>query len=406
MSPGTPDWRNSISFSERLQSILRIQIAYQASSVRNTSADAQLRAKAVESDTFATATSKDLYQLLIKNHIHNLEAVVRPVGAISDAELDDDVDQLLAGGITIGDYVNASNFKDGQFSTIYKAKSLKRFPSRERSWKGETVALKVTSLSAQVPPHDARKEARLLAVAASEHVIQLLDTFTAQSGDFVMVFPLVPLDLDEMLKRGNMSEDRAKLVTKDLLSALVHIHGLGMIHRDIKPSNILFQRPNGPACLADFGIAWWRDDPACEPSDRKILDVGTTCYRPPELMFGNESYGPSLDMWATGCVLAQLFGLGSRTLFDSGDLGSDLALIKSIFETLGTPDLEVWPEAAGYPDWGKMAFKQYPAKSWSDILPETSRDARDLISGLVRYESKDRLIAAEVGTFAHRAGSR
>jgi hypothetical protein len=35
--------------------------------------------------------------------------------------------------------------------------------------------------------------------------------------------------------------------------------------------------------------------------------------------------------------------LGSRTLFDSGDLGSELALIKSIFETCGTPDVDVWP---------------------------------------------------------------
>jgi hypothetical protein len=48
-------------------------------------------------------------------------------------------------------------------------------------------------------------------------------------------------------------------------------------------------------------------------------------------------------MWAAGCVAAQLLGLGNRTMFDSGDLGSELALIKSIFETLGTPDLDVWP---------------------------------------------------------------
>ena len=31
------------------------------------------------------------------------------------------------------------------------------------------------------------------------------------------------------------------------------------------------------------------------------------------------------------------------TLFDAGALGSELALVKSIFETLGTPNEEIWP---------------------------------------------------------------
>lgn len=53
-------------------------------------------------------------------------------------------------------------------------------------------------------------------------------------------------------------------------------------------------------------------------------------------------------------------------------------------------------EAAKYPDWGKMAFKEYPAKPWSEILPSASTDARDLISQLVCYESRSRLIAAKV----------
>ena len=124
---------------------------------------------------------------------------------------------------------------------------------------------------------------------------------------------------------------------------LAHLHNLDIIHRDIKPSNILLASPNGPACLSDFGIAWSPSDSASEPADEKILDVGTTCYRPPELLFGNQKYNTSLDMWAAGCVTAQVMCLGGKTLFDAGDLGSELALIKSIFETLGTPNLDVWP---------------------------------------------------------------
>ncbi|CAD0112015.1 unnamed protein product [Aureobasidium uvarum] len=127
------------------------------------------------------------------------------------------------------------------------------------------------------------------------------------------------------------------------------------------------------------------------------MDVGTTSYRPPELMFGNQWYNTSLDMWATGCVVAQVVSLGSQTLFDSGDLGSDLALIKSIFSTLGTPDLEKWPVTKSLPDWGKMAFVQYPSKAWTELLPNASLDAIELVQSLIVYESGDRMKADEVG---------
>ena len=85
-------------------------------------------------------------------------------------------------------------------------------------------------------------------------------------------------------------------------------------------------------------------DGASEPTTQKITDVGTTAYRPPELLFGNNAYRCELDLWAVGCVVAEVVaGKPHPALFDSGPLGSDLALIQSIFKTLGTPDLDVWP---------------------------------------------------------------
>jgi hypothetical protein len=48
------------------------------------------------------------------------------------------------------------------------------------------------------------------------------------------------------------------------------------------------------------------------------------------------------------------------------------------------------------PDWGKVQFFEYPAKSWSELLPAASDDARDLVSRLVRYQSSARLGASEV----------
>lgn len=55
-------------------------------------------------------------------------------------------------------------------------------------------------------------------------------------------------------------------------------------------------------------------------------------------------------------------------------------------------------EATKFPDWGKMQFYEYPAKTWEEILPGVEVEARELVRGLVRYQSGDRLRAEEVSS--------
>jgi cyclin-dependent kinase len=237
-------------------------------------------------------------------------------------------------GVQIGAYTNAQHFQDGIYSEIFKAKA---------PVTGLPVALKVTSPSTMNAPHDSIKEARILAAAKGPSIVELIETFRQASGRFILVFPFFPYDLEALLAQDLLPTTARQSILRDMFSGLAHLHDQGIIHRDMKPSNILLSSPQGPAYIADFGIAWNPADPASEPKDKKILEVGTTSYRPPELLLGNEAYGTKLDMWAAGCVAAQVLCLGERSLFDAGDLGSELALIRSIFMTLGTPDLETWP---------------------------------------------------------------
>ena len=300
------------------------------------------------------------------------------------------------------------------------------------------LAIKVTIPSQTHPPHDPKREARILAAAAHKCVISLLATHALPS-QFLLVFPFLELDLATALRRGFYLDTKsARQILEGLFCALAHIHSKGMIHRDIKPANILISNPGGTSFLADFGIAWSPDDPASEHPNQKITDVGTTCYRAPELLFGNRAYGAEIDLWAAGCVVAECVrrglyesekpsvkvGEAEWTLFDAGELGSELALVKSIFQTLGTPTDETWPvsslslqyeitskfetgnqclpslqEAKTLPDWNKMSFHAFPPKSWKDILPLASEEARDLVSGLVMYQSTSRPSAMEVHAF-------
>lgn len=241
---------------------------------------------------------------------------------------------LPAGGVHIGRYNNAHHHADGLFSDVFKAKDPQS---------GRMVALKVTTPHQMEAPHDSEREVRILTAAKGPSIIELLETFRQAGGRLVLSFPFMPNDLETLLSRDELSPPTRSTVLRDLFTGLAHLHSLGIIHRDIKPSNILLASPTGPAYISDFGIAWSPTDTASEPASQKHHEVGTTCYRPPELLFGDHAYSTALDMWAAGCVAAQVLCRGSRTLFDAGDLGSELALVRSIFQTLGTPDVDTWP---------------------------------------------------------------
>ena len=85
----------------------------------------------------------------------------------------------------------------------------------------------------------------------------------------------------------------------ELLRALSHLHGRGVVHRDIKPENLLLDA-RGRVKVADFGSA--KDLESDDLNGPEFC--GTPEYMSPEAI-SSRPVGPEADLWAFGSVVFQ-----------------------------------------------------------------------------------------------------
>lgn len=266
-------------------------------------------------------------------------------------------------------------------------------------YKSHAVAIKIITETRDMEPHNPAREIKILKKLVHPSIIQLIETSKDKEGRLILVFPYMPLTLANVIDSNSLTLENTASYFKDLFSALGYLHSQQIIHRDVKPSNLLLASPSGPAHLADFGTAW---HPVLslpdEPSAHKVLEVGTTCYRAPETLFGNRSYTASLDMWSAGTMLAECVQFPPKPLFESRGTeedGNQLGLILSMFKTLGTPTKETWPEAVHFTTPPFEWYQEFPGKSWQELLPNVGGKLRDLVARMVCYESGSRITAKD-----------
>ncbi|KAJ3280821.1 serine/threonine protein kinase psk1, partial [Rhizoclosmatium sp. JEL0117] len=89
-------------------------------------------------------------------------------------------------------------------------------------------------------------------------------------------------------------EDTASFYIGELLLALEHLHGLGIIYRDLKPENVLLDA-KGHVLLTDFGLS------------KVALETRTVCgtieFTAPEVLDNQIEYGAGVDHWSLGVML-------------------------------------------------------------------------------------------------------
>jgi serine/threonine protein kinase len=183
------------------------------------------------------------------------------------------------------------------------------------------------------------------------NVVRLLGIYTTDVQEYSLVFPLAEGDLHKLLKsfrqhKTKMPMNLVKKYTHDFLNGVKACHVRLILHRDLKPQNILIGSDG--LKIADFGLARMFS----RPLKNYTLDVVTLWYRAPELLLGCQNYGPEVDMWSAGSIIAEM--VNGRAIFP-GD--SEIGTIMKVFQLVGTPSEMSWPGLEGLQHW-KHSFPQ------------------------------------------------
>ena len=116
--------------------------------------------------------------------------------------------------------------------------------------------------------------------------------------------------------------------------------------------------------------------------------MATRWYRAPELLYGSRDYTEGVDLWAVGCILGEL--LNNCPLFPGEN---DIDQLGIVIRNLGTPTEQSWPGVGNLPDYSKITFPDTSGIPYTDMVPEATPGAVDLLSNLVIYDSSKRLPA-------------
>jgi hypothetical protein len=226
---------------------------------------------------------------------------------------------------------------------------------------GLDVALKMIGREGKAA---ARAEREAKAAAALRHPrCQRIYALARDPGHVYIAYEYVPgRTMRQVLAAGELDDAGAIEVAAQVLEALAHAHGRGIIHRDVKPSNVLLAEGGKlDVRLLDFGLAQMEEFDTLTA----IGDVpGTLGYVSPERLLGKDATAAA-DIWAVGVMLWE--ALADRHPFRTDDLGETSRRIQAGAPPLGDvrPDL---PESlrrtvasalalnpARRPDAGKLA---------------------------------------------------
>lgn len=199
------------------------------------------------------------------------------------------------------------------------------------------------------------------------NVIRLIEIILEDKCIY-MVFDYAEHDLLQIIHhhtqqpRHPIPPATVKSIMFQLLNGCHYLHTNWVLHRDLKPANIMVSSSGGVK-IGDLGLARRFDKPlhSLFSGDKVVV---TIWYRAPELILGSYHYTPAIDMWAIGCIFAELLSL--RPIFKGEEAKMDSKKtvpfqrnqMMKIMEIMGAPTKDKWPLLAAMPEYGQLTTLQ------------------------------------------------
>lgn len=327
----------------------------------------------------------------------------------------------------------------GTYGRVYKAHgrqgqpgdfAIKKFkPDKE----GEQI--QYTGIS-----QSAIREMALCSELKHDNVIRLIEIILEDKCIF-MVFEYAEHDLLQIIHhhtqqpRHSIPPSTVKSIMFQLLNGCQYLHTNWVLHRDLKPANIMVTS-SGHVKIGDLGLARLFNKPlhSLFSGDKVVV---TIWYRAPELLLGSRHYTPAIDLWAVGCIFAELLSLrpifkGEEAKMDKKTVPFQRNQMQKIVEIMGLPTKERWPLLTSMPEYSNLSMLTPPmlhpghhhhshhrssAASQSHLekwyystinahsstssptsngsLTALGKEGYNLLAGLLEYDPEKRLTAAQ-----------
>ncbi|XP_043843936.1 cyclin-dependent kinase 10 isoform X2 [Dromiciops gliroides] len=254
----------------------------------------------------------------------------------------------------------------------------------------EIVALKKVRMDKEKDgiPISSLREITLLLRLRHPNIVELKEVVVGNHLESIfLVMGYCEQDLASLLENMQtpFSEAQVKCIILQVLKGLQYLHKNFIIHRDLKVSNLLMT-DKGCVKTADFGLARAYGVPV-KPMTPKVV---TLWYRAPELLLGTSTQTTSIDMWAVGCILAEL--LAHKPLLPGS---SEIHQIDLIVQLLGTPNENIWPGFSKLPLVSQYSLRKQPYNNLKHKFPWLSEAGLRLLNFLFMYDPKKRATAGD-----------
>jgi len=207
-------------------------------------------------------------------------------------------------------------------------------------------------------------------------------------NDIYIVTNLMESDLDRIIaSEQQLSDQHFQYFLYQMLRGMRYVHSANVLHRDLKPSNLLVNS-NCELAVCDFGLARGVEEDQAGGSAGDMTEyVVTRWYRAPELLSENRSYDDKVDVWAVGCIFAEMLRRGP---YLKGD--TPMQQLELIIKTLGMPTEEEMSFIEN--DYLKQQMRNLPSMRNTPLneqFPKASPGSLDLLGRMLKFNPNQRI---------------